>query len=162
MVDHLIDSVGDQLQTAGAYTSVGNYSHQELLALATALCVATNSQMPAIMDLFATQLMHAFVRMHPEFFQPEQDILNFLLSVDEHIHANVRKIYPDANPPKLQGTILEDGSLLLNYSSSRPFAELAIALTRASGEHFGQELNIRVVNRQENDCAITLNVRKIL
>lgn len=160
MVDQIIEATEQQLKTGGAYTVVGNYPHEELLALATTLSNLSGNDMKDILGLFATQLMNAFTRMHPEFFTKSKDVFDFLMSVDQHIHADVRKIYPDANPPLVTGEILENGSMLLNYQSSRPFAELALALALASGEHFDQPLAAEIVARGEDEKSICIKLSK--
>lgn len=158
MVDAIMQRVEDQLSTGGAYTSVGNYPHAELLAMATALSTITGTEMPALLKVFARHLMATFQRLHPEQFDKADNVFDFLLSVDQQIHADVRKIYPDANPPLVTGEMQPDGSMLLHYASQRPLAELALALALVSGEVFAQPLVANVIKRGSDDKSITIQL----
>ena len=159
-VDQIIDKLDGKLSTGGAYTTVGNYPHGELLALAVALCSVDSKTMPQVVHDFAEHLMQAFYDGHAGYFGSSPDVFDFLLSVGSVIHADVRKLYPDARPPEVSGQLQTDGTLMLHYASYRPLAELALALTVMSGRFFGQPLAIDVVDRSEDDRSIAMRVRK--
>lgn len=161
VVDQIITQLGGDLSTGGAYTAVGNYPHEELLALAVALCGVTGSAKTVVLRDFAGKLMDTFRLMHPEYFEATDDVFAFLMSVESLIHVDVRKLYPDANPPLVAGSILNDGEMLLHYRSHRPLAELALALTEVSAREFGQALNIEVIERDADDRSLKIRLSKV-
>jgi hypothetical protein len=160
-VDHIIEGLDGQLKTAGAYTAVGNYPHEELLAMAVALTSLSDKDMSAVIAEFADHLMGAFQRLHPDYFSNQRDVFEFLLSVEHVIHVDVQKLYPDAKTPLIQGAIADDGSLILKYSSHRPLAQLALALTEASGRVFRQPLKIEVLESAADGRSATMKLRKL-
>ena len=160
-VDQIVDQLDGKLSTGGAYTTVGNYPHGELLALATALCSIDGKAMPEIVRDFAEHLMQVFYDGHSSYFGSSPDVFDFLISVGSVIHADVRKLYPEARPPRVSGELQADGTLLLHYESYRPLAELALALTEMSGRFFGQALAIDVGERGDDDRSISMHVRKV-
>jgi hypothetical protein len=159
-VDAIVDHLDGELTTGGAYTTVGNYPHGELLAMAVTLCSLTGAQMPAVLRAFAAHLMGVFRRMHGEYFDTAEDVFAFLMSVEHHIHVDVRKLYPDARPPLVRGQMLDDGAMQLTYESTRPLAQLALSMTEMAGEAFGQPLAIKVLDRSEDGRRITLKLRR--
>ncbi len=159
-VDQIIEQLDDKLSTGGAYTTVGNYPHDEMLAMAVALCTLGNKSVTEIVHDFAEHLMQVFHDQHGRYFNSDNDVFDFLLSVGDVIHADVRKLYLDARPPTVSGKLNSDGSLELSYESHRPLAELALALTASSGKYFNQSLSVDVIGRSEDDKRITMRVRK--
>ena len=159
-VDAIVERLEGELSTGGAYTAVGNYPHGELLAMAVTLCSLTGDHIDDVMAEFAAHLMGVFQRMHGEYFEAVEDVFDFLLSVESHIHVDVRKLYPDARPPVVRGERQDDGSLHLHYSSVRPMAQLALCLTRLAGEAFKQPLLIDVLDRDPEGRQISMLLRK--
>lgn len=160
VMDEVLQTAGESLATGGAYTSVGNYPHEEMLALAGALCQVSGKSLESLLDDFADALMVTFGRMHPEFFAADQDIFDFFETLESRIHADVRKLYPDARPPLILTRRIHDGSLEMSYQSTRPLAPLAMALARAAGHKFGQALTLEVISLSEDKRAVVMRVRR--
>ncbi len=159
-VDQVIEKCGDALSTEGAYTSVGNYPHQELLVLVGAVSELAPEHADGLLDLFAESLMTTFERMHPEFFNPQQDYLDFLASVETHIHEEVLKLYPDAKPPQVAANRVSPTQLDLNYKSHRPLAPFSISLAKAAGKYFAKrvEISVNSASEDQRECHFTVTV----
>ncbi|MEN7341430.1 MAG: heme NO-binding domain-containing protein [Pseudomonadota bacterium] len=159
VVDRIIEESAQHTSTGGAYTSVGNYPHGELLALATALSNVCGEDLVSIIDKFAIHIMDAFKRMHPEYFEVG-NAFDFLSSVGASIHKDVRKLYPDANPPEVEASLQADGSLLLHYRSHRPLAHLALALTRLATQMYGETIDVEIVEMSAEGNAAAMRLRR--
>ncbi|MEM7081899.1 MAG: heme NO-binding domain-containing protein [Pseudomonadota bacterium] len=159
-VDVIVEHARDSLSTNGSYTAVGNYAHDELLALAVAIHEVESTSINTIIHDFARHLMDYFVDKHGLYFAASNDVYEFLLSVGNIIHADVRKLYPKAQPPEITGSLNEESELLITYRSKRPLAELALALTGFAGDVFDQPLSIDVLERDEDGRRIVMKVRK--
>jgi len=61
-----------------------------------------------------------------------------LTQIDNHIHVEVQKLYPDAELPKFTYT-RSDQQLQLDYVSPRPLAAVAQALVGACIKYFGKQ-----------------------
>ncbi len=161
VVDAVLSEVEPKLSTGGAYTAVGNYPHEEMLELATALCRLSAESLECLLDDFARSLMRSFERMHPEFFQQGQDLFDFFLSLESRIHSDVRKLYPDASPPLILARRRGRDTLEILYQSARPLAPMAIALARAAGKRFEQALELQVLMLAEDHTSMRLQVRRL-
>ena len=148
VVDRIIE-VADT-PTAGAFTSVGTYDHSELIALVGALSVEVDTPVVELLHTFGKHLFGVFVHQFPELFEGVQTALQFVMQIEEYIHVEVRKLYPDAELPTFEHEVLEDGSLELTYTSTRPFSEFARGLLMGCVEHFGGGVEVEV---QEDSSA---------
>jgi hypothetical protein len=141
MVDRIILASG--VANQGAYTSVGSYDHTELIKLVSALGQATNQPPAALLRHFGFHLFNFFRVNFPQFFEGVHNCFDFLLSVDQIIHQEVMKLYPDAELPAFDFDDSEPGYLAITYQSSRNLGDLAEGLILASIEHFNEELDFK-------------------
>jgi hypothetical protein len=159
-VDAVISTLGDNLKTSGAYTAVGDYPHEEMLAIAQAVCEKTNTELAAFIQEFAEFLIGAFQRTHPQYFERTDDVFEFLESIESIIHRDVVRLYPDSQPPLVRLERLDGDRHKLTYQSHRPLAPLALCLTELSGAAFGQPLEIKVLEQTEDGRQLSLELRK--
>lgn len=148
----MLDSLIQQVQPAsgGAYTTVGTYDYGELLALVGALSAATQVSSDALLQRFGHHLALAFARNFHRFFEAAPDLFAFLQSVENHIHSEVLKLYPDAQLPHFTDDASESGVLRLIYRSSRPLEYLALGLIEGSARHYGEAVGIAM--HTQNDA----------
>ena len=142
MVDDIIDDT--QLESEGAYTAVGSYDHSEIVALVSALSKRTEMPVDALIRAFGAHLFGQFVIRYASFFEGVTDIFAFLETVDGHIHKEVLKLYPSAELPSFNCERPDEQTLVMNYSSTRPFNELAHGLIEGAAKHFEADVSIEV------------------
>ncbi|MGH8353458.1 MAG: heme NO-binding domain-containing protein [Pseudomonas sp.] len=132
-----------QLANDGAYTAVGYYPHEEMLALVTALSRHTGSSVAELVQAYGEHLFQRFVALYPQMFQDRDDAFSLLARVDGQIHQEVRKLYPQAQLPSFEIAEHTERRLVLIYRSSRPLADLAEGLIRACIQHYRQPLQLQ-------------------
>ena len=92
------------------------------------------------------------------FFEGVGTAGEMLTKIDDHIHVEVKKLYPDAELPKFEHT--RDGDLLtLNYSSPRPLAAVAQSLLNACLKFFGDGERLVSSNISEDQCSATFVIQ---
>lgn len=133
---------GANTEKDGAYTSVGTYDHAELIELVVSLSAATDVSVPDLVKAFGRHLFARFSESYPQFFQGMESAIAFLPMVENFIHVEVRKLYPDAELPKFDCELSDAGVLEMTYNSSRPFADLAEGMIRACIAHFEDSLDV--------------------
>jgi hypothetical protein len=126
------------LPSGGAYTSVGTYSHDEIVALVVTLSKKTGLEIPDLIQAFGTHLLRRFTVLFPSFFSELPEVTAFLAKVDDYIHGEVLKLYPDATLPQLDTSFRDNGDLELLYKSDRMMGDLAEGLIVGAIDHFGQ------------------------
>ncbi len=130
------------LPSGGVYTAVGTYDHDEMVTLVKNLSAETNTPVPDLLRAFGKHLFGRFASTHPQFFDGKQNAFSFLAGVEDYIHVEVRKLYPDAQLPSFEYEHPNDDTLLMTYRSVRPFADLAEGLIQGCFAHFGEEVGI--------------------
>lgn len=151
IVDDLIDAVDPA--SGGSYTSVGTYEFDELVAYVVELNKKTNIEIKDLIYTFGTYLANSFVNKFPEFFSEASCTFDVLKKVDDHIHVEVRKLYPDAELPKFSYEELPGNQLKLIYESSRNLPDLAHGLIDGCAKHFKEELHVSRTNCSEGEVA---------
>ncbi len=140
MVDDIIDDA--QLPSGGAYTAVGTYPHDEMVAMVVALSRRVNLPVPDLVRAFGKHLFGRFVQAYPSFFDGVTDTFQFLSGIEDIIHAEVLKLYPDAELPRFDVEEQDEQNLTLLYHSPRHFEDLAEGLILGSIEYFGQPISL--------------------
>ena len=137
-LDRVVDKA--KLDNDGAYTSVGTYDYREILTLVTCLSDEVGVPIPDLVKTFGRYLFAKLVKSHPDF--ATDDLFSMLESVEDHIHVEVRKLYPDADLPTFAIERVSTETLRMDYQSSRPFADLAEGLIAGCAEHFDDPIQI--------------------
>ncbi|QJD85402.1 heme NO-binding domain-containing protein [Cohnella herbarum] len=141
LVDQIIEA--SHLPSGGSYTSVGTYHHNEMIELVVQLGERTGIPLPDLIRTFGEYLFTQLIGMYPQFVQEHATAFSFLQKVDNYIHVEVRKLYPDAELPAFEYETSEPGTLVMIYRSSRPFADLAEGLILGCVQHYGEHIEIK-------------------
>jgi hypothetical protein len=141
VVDHIITEAA--LPNDGAYTAVGTYDHREMVRLVSSLSAAVRVPVPELLRTFGEYLFQRFTVNYPEFFHIRANALEFLHGIEERIHSEVRKLYPDAELPAIRCEAPDRDHLVVEYRSARAFGDLAEGLIRGCIAHFGEPIEMR-------------------
>lgn len=140
MVDDIIED--SDLASGGIYTSVGTYPHEEIVKLVVSLSTRTGIETHNLIRVFGQHLFGRFSILYPVFFPENTDVFDFLESVEDYIHIEVRKLYPDAQLPRFDTQREDEHTLLMYYSSDHPFSTLAEGLLHGCIDHFETKAQI--------------------
>jgi len=132
-----------ELEDHGAYTSVGNYSHGDMIAMIGELSVAVGLESGDLVRSFGRYLLRSFSRNNADFFVGISDAFIFLNGIETVIHTEVRKLYSDAALPQFECVLEGDKRLVMDYRSERPFADLAEGLIRESLVYFDDSAELQ-------------------
>ena len=127
--------------TAGTYTAVGNYPHQDAIAIVVAVSERTGIDAAELMRLYGNDLFGRLVVRYPVFFENVTGSIDFLSGIQTHIHDEVKSLYPDTTPPEFAVSNQGD-SIHIQYHSHRPFAMIAHGMIEACIKHFGESLKV--------------------
>ena len=82
----------------GAYTSVGTYPFEEMVALVTSATAVAGIGLRSLLERFGEHCFNKWVGYVPAHFQGK-DLFDVLASIDTFHEDEVRKLYPDAELP---------------------------------------------------------------
>ncbi len=138
-VEDIIDA--SALPSGGMYTAVGTYDHQEIVALVQALSTHTQLPVPTLLKVYGEHLFGRFAALYPMFFTGQTNAIDFLAGIEDVIHTEVKKLYPDAQLPRFEVLNKSTNRLELLYISAHQFEDLAEGLIAGCIKHFVQPLS---------------------
>lgn len=161
MMDDIFGEVS--LPSGGAYTSVGTYDHAELVTLVERLSLKVKIPVPQLVHGFGKHLAKVFSNKFQFFFDDCSDTIEFLHRIDNHIHVEVKKLYPDAELPRFYYQSLDPNNLRLIYESTRAFGDLAEGLIEGCAEYFGDALQIQKADESsQSQSRIVFTITKLV
>lgn len=154
MVDDIIDDC--DLASGGAYTNVGTYDYQEMIDLVSALSKRCNMPESDLYIAYGKHLFGRFYQLLPHFFKKPQNTFEFIQSVHEIIHVEVKKLNPDAELPSVIAEPIDENSMLVTYKSKKPFSHFALGLIQGCIDHYKHPIAISFEdkNTPEQTCRI--------
>ncbi|MFY8022264.1 MAG: heme NO-binding domain-containing protein [Bacteroidia bacterium] len=141
MVDQIIEA--SHLSHGGSYTAVGTYPHTEMVELVVNLGKQTGIPVKDLLIQFGTHLFLKLAELYPQFVNEQFGLLPFLESIENHIHIQVKKLYPDAELPQFKTKLIHEKKLEMVYISERHFGDLAEGLLIGAITFFKQEASLK-------------------
>ncbi|WOH60161.1 heme NO-binding domain-containing protein [Bradyrhizobium sp. BWC-3-1] len=155
----LLDAAG----TDGAYSSLGNYPDEELVKLVGAASSALKMPADDVVRWFGRNALPLLAKTHPHFFTAHKSTRPFLLTLNDVIHAEVRKLYPGADVPVFTYDTSSSDFLLMHYRSHRKLCALAEGFIQATAAYYAEELSLdqlECMNRGDDKCVLRVSVKK--
>jgi hypothetical protein len=125
----------------GAYTSLGSYPDEDLLRLVQAVSTEMGLSTSDTLRWFGRQSMPLLAERYPHFFTAHATTRAFLLTLNDIIHAEVRKLYPGAQVPVFDFDTSSPEVLVIGYSSARRMCALAEGFTEGAAECFKETVS---------------------
>jgi len=158
VVDHIIEE--SKLESNGIYTSIGTYPHSEIVQLLMNLSDKVELDPGLLLKEFGKYLFDTFLASYPQFFSAVDNAFAFLHSIDNHIHVEVLKLYPDATLPKFYSFENEQGAMIMTYNSERKMAALAEGLIEKSIEYYKEDCTIVSENIKDDGSEVKFTITR--
>lgn len=158
MVDRIINQ--SELASEGIYTAVGTYSFSEMLQLITNLSGNTGIATDDLLLVYAEHFFGVIERSYPGLLATYKDPIEMLSSIENHIHVEVQKIYPDAELPTFIVEEKTENSITMVYKSSRAMHHFGLGLMNKTFEHFNTEASIVLEKIKEDGTEVRFIVNK--
>ncbi|MBC3845384.1 heme NO-binding domain-containing protein [Winogradskyella echinorum] len=158
MVDKIISS--SELESEGVYTSVGTYSFSEMLQLLQHLSENTGISIDNLLLVYAEHFFGVIEKSYPGLLATYKDPIEMISSIENHIHVEVRKIYPDAELPTFEVIEKTDKYLIMDYTSSRAMHHFGLGLMNKTFEHFNSTATIELEKIKEDGTKVRFVINK--
>lgn len=159
LVDKILVEV--KPESGGIYTAVGTYHHSEAVAIVSSYAKHANVEVSEALRIFGRYLFDVFYNSYSSFFEPNQTAFDFLESIDNYIHIEVAKLYPDAQLPKFTTERTSDDSLIMLYESDRRMSDLAHGLIEKTLEHFNEKRDIEVESLNNDGSKVKFIIKSV-
>ncbi len=154
--DKVLDSAG----LDGAYTSLGGYSDADFYALVAAASEALAQPPDEVVRWFGREALPLLATSYPQFFEPHGSTRAFVLTLNEIIHPEVRKLYPGADVPVFDFDTTSEEVLRMGYSSQRQLCSFAEGLIEGAAGHYGERASIQqpsCMKRGDAKCLLEIS-----
>jgi hypothetical protein len=152
--DALLDTAG----LDGVYTSLGSYPDEHLSKLVSAASDALAMPSDDVVVWFGRNALPLFAERYPQLFQPHDCTRSFVLTLNDIIHPEVRKLYPGADVPEFDFDV-RAGLLVMGYRSPRKLCSFAEGLLLGAADHYGERLSIEqpaCMKRGDDHCVLEI------
>ena len=143
------DDILDKAGVGGVYSSPGNYPDEEMLGIVAAAAEMLQVEVPALLRIVGHHAFDGLARRYSDIVGAQDDTMSFIRHVQDYIHPEVRKLYPDAIVPEFAFEDLDNGRVRMVYTSPRGLDALAEGLLSGAAANFGEEVDIE---RPGIDC----------
>lgn len=158
MVDKIITQ--SELESQGIYTSVGTYRFSEMLSLLQNLKKNTGIAIDDLLLAYGEHFFSVIEDSYPGLLKTYKDPIEMISSIENHIHVEVRKIYPDAELPTFIVEEKKKNSLILIYKSSRAMHHFGLGLMNKTFEHFNTKATISLEKIKEDGTEVKFIINK--
>ncbi|WP_157822342.1 heme NO-binding domain-containing protein [Psychromonas sp. Urea-02u-13] len=146
------------LPSQGVYVSTMNYDDSELQGLVGFFCNHLSVDAPTLVRAFGEYLFPRLFVMAPDQAKEAKNLKAFLLMIEDIIHVEVRKLYPDASLPEFD---YQDNNqdLLMLYRSPRKLCHLSEGLIKGAATHYQEKVSIKqtcCMHHGADHCAIEI------
>lgn len=159
MVDSIINE--SELASGGVYTAVGTYDFSEMLQLITNLSDKTSISVDDLLLVYAEHLFAVLIGFHPDLVKHYKDPMDLLASIENHIHVEVQKIYPEAQLPTFDIEDRTEDSLVMVYKSDKALYMLGKGLMLETFKLFKIPVDIQLEKLNEKGTEVKFTIKKL-
>jgi predicted hydrocarbon binding protein len=136
------DQLLDDAAADGVYTSLGSYPDGQLSGLVTAASKRLGLSADEVLRWFGQSAIGLLAGRYPQFFEAHVSTRAFVLTLNDIIHPEVRKIYPGAEVPEFTFDASSSSTLLIEYRSARRLCSFAVGMIEGAARHYGEEARV--------------------
>ncbi len=159
MVDTII--MNSSLNSKGVYTAIGTYSFSEMQQLLNQLHLNTGMSIDNLLLIYAEHFFEVLKVNYPTLLSTYKNPIEMLSSIENHIHIEVKKIYPDAELPTFEVVKKTDKSLIMIYRSSRAMHHFGLGLMKKTFEYFNSEAEIILKKLNDKGTIVRFNINEL-
>jgi len=130
------------LSNDAVFTSVGTYDPTEFVKMVLKLSEIVNAEVSELLIAYGKYLFNRFSELYPHFFHEGLNIFDFINKIDDYIHVEVKKLYPDAELPMVKTVKRNDNMIEIVYNSQRRFGDFAHGLLLGAVSYFNVDVEI--------------------
>jgi hypothetical protein len=113
---------------------------------------------------FGRRAIPHFAERYPQFFVPHSNTRSFILTLNEVIHPEVRKLFPGADVPTFAFSTPDERTVELAYVSTRRLCSFAEGLVLGATKHYGETVEMRqthCMKRGDSKCVLVCTFARV-
>src|SRR5580658_3797580 len=104
--------------------------------------------------------MAVLAAKYPKFFRAHKSTQTFLLTLNDIIHPEVRKLYPGADVPVFDFDTSSEDVLLMSYRSQKKLCALAHGFIEGASSYYGQTVHfdqVKCMLKGDDECVFRIS-----
>ncbi|USD66895.1 heme NO-binding domain-containing protein [Vibrio sp. SCSIO 43136] len=148
----ITDQMLEMCQDQGIYTAVGSYDHIDLVKLIVALSKLTGISAEDLQQVYGRTVFNTLLESLPPHASLNrcETTFQFIQHVEHYIHVEVKKLYPDAQPPQFKFLSVNETEMLMDYTSARCLSHVCFGLIQGCADHYQQQVEIAMTPQDQN------------
>ncbi|MBK8970107.1 MAG: heme NO-binding domain-containing protein [Hahellaceae bacterium] len=145
----------------GAYTTAAEYDDAELFQLITTVSRLLDKDAQQLVRLFGEYLFAHLMKYCPVNLEDDPGLIDFLASIQERVHDEVRRVHPNAYTPSFDVVACGDHYLTLHYRSERRLCALCEGLIQGASLYFSTPVTLlhdRCLHRGDDYCRLQVRL----
>ncbi len=129
-------------ECGGIYTSTEDYPDEDVVKYVLAISEKLGVDPTDVTRTFGTFLFGELNKKYDIFTKVSPGLFEFLSSIENVIHKEVRKLYHNPSLPTVECQVINDMDLRMRYVSPRKLCFLAEGLILGAAEHYGDTITL--------------------
>jgi hypothetical protein len=140
----VLDEVLEGAEDEGVYTTVGSYDHRNLVKLIIELSNISGIPGTQLQEVFGESVFINLYKTIPNQagLKECQSTFQFIRHVEDYIHVEVKKLYPEAKPPSFEFLSESETQMTFDYKSARCMSHVCLGLVKGCANHFNEHIDI--------------------
>ena len=151
----------DEAADMGSYTAVGSYDHRALVKLIVTLSKITGVKAESLQEIYGEAVFIRLLETLPAMADRREGTFSFIKKVEDHIHTEVKKLYPDATPPRFEFISETESHMVMDYKSARCMSHVCLGLIKGCAKHFDQTIYIMMEPQNKRESHVRFNLELI-
>jgi heme-NO-binding protein len=143
----------------GAFASLDTYPDAALRKLIAAVGKRAQKTPGEALQWFGRHSMPLLALQFPQLFAGQDSTRSFVLTLNDIIHPEVRRLYPGADVPVFDFDTSSPDALTLGYHSPRKLCALAHGFIEGAADHYGESVEVEqseCMHRGDAKCVFQL------
>lgn len=138
LTDEMIENSG----VSGVYTQAGNYPPSDLFGMVKSLSELTKISVEDLVFTYGEYLFSVLIKIYPEPIKVYDNSFDFIENVENVVHPQVKKLYPDSDLPTFELVSREDNEMKIIYKSTKPLMDFAKGLMIGCSHYYKEDIEV--------------------
>jgi hypothetical protein len=149
------------LSTDGIFTQAGNYPFDDLFNMIVNLSKITKVEVSDLVKAYGIHLFSKLITIYPKPTQDYNNTFDFIRNVEDVVHPEVKKLYPDSDLPHFEDVKVNENELTFTYVSNKPLMDFAVGLIEGCAEYYNEKVEVSYKLIKNTNFRADFLIRKV-
>jgi hypothetical protein len=132
----------------------------ELVNMVAALSKNSGIAIPDLLEVYGNYFFIVLHNNYGIFLDRVDNLFDFFASIQDHIHVEVKKLYPEAELPAFEIEARNDKEMSMVYKSERKLSDFALGLMGEAANHYKENVEIEKELLDEEGITVRFLIKR--